>query len=51
MHVARPTESFEEPNHAGGNIDLSRVDAVSGGSWERVMSVVPRLAETEQRQR
>ncbi len=50
VHVGGPTEPLEETDRVGGKIELARVHAVARRAWERVVCVVPGVAETEESQ-
>ena len=50
VHLGGPAEPLEHPDRVGGDIELTGVHAVAGRARERVVRVVPGVAETEERQ-
>src|SRR5688500_780611 len=51
LHTARQLHLLEQPDHRSGRVDLTPSDPVNGRGGERVVTVVPRLAERDDRQR
>src|SRR5438046_9256819 len=45
VHVGRPTRALEEPDQSRARVDLMRERAVASRARERVVEVVPGLAE------